>query len=129
MNNWNFTGNLGKDAEQRFTASGDSVVAFSVGVKSGYGKSEATTWANCNLWGKRGESVLPYLNKGQLVGITGEVSLREWEDKEGGKRQNLDVNVQNVTLLGKGERKEEKREEKGSGKPASVPASEDDLPF
>lgn len=101
MNNWNFTGNLGRDAEQRHTASGDSVVSFSVGVKAGFGDKATTAWANCQLWGKRGESVLPYLTKGQLVGICGEVSLREWQDKEGQKRTNLDVRVNDLTLLGK----------------------------
>lgn len=100
MNNWNFTGNLGKDAEQRFLPKGDSIVSFSVAVKSGYGDNAKTTWANCAMFGKRGESVLPYLLKGMLVGISGEVTLRDWADKEGGKRQSLDVRVDNLTLLG-----------------------------
>lgn len=101
MNNWSFTGNIGKDAEQRFTQGGDSVVSFSVGVKSGFGDKATTTWANCQLWGKRGESVLPYLKKGHPVGICGEVSLREWQDREGQKRTNLEVRVNDLTLLGK----------------------------
>ena len=101
MNNWNFTGNLGNDAEQKYTAGGDSVVSFSVGVKSGFGEKATTTWARCQMWGKRGESVLPYLTKGQLVGISGEVNMREWQDKEGQKKQSLDVRVNDLTLLGK----------------------------
>ena len=101
MNNWSFTGNLGKDAEQRFTQNGDSVVSFSVGVKAGFGDKATTTWAQCQMWGKRGESVLPYLTKGQLVGVNGEVSMREWQDKEGQKRANLEVRVNDLTLLGK----------------------------
>lgn len=101
MNNWSFIGNLGKDAEQRFTPSGDSVVSFSVGVKAGFGDKATTTWARCQMWGKRGESVLPYLTKGQLVGISGEVNMREWQDKEGQKRANLEVRVNDLTLLGK----------------------------
>lgn len=101
MNNWNFTGNLGNDAEQKYTAGGDSVVSFSVGVKSGFGEKATTTWARCQMWGKRGESVLPYLTKGQLVGISGEVNMREWQDKEGQKKQSLEVRVNDLTLLGK----------------------------
>lgn len=101
MNSWNFTGNLGRDCEQRFTPGGDPVVSFSVGVQSGYGEKKQTTWANCQMWGKRGESVAPYLTKGQQVGICGEVNLREWTDKDGGKRQSLDVRVNDLTLLGK----------------------------
>jgi len=101
MNNWNFTGNLGKDAETRFTPGGDAVVQFSVGVKSGYGDKATTTWARCAMWGKRGEAVAQYLTKGQLVGISGEVTLREYTDKDGAKRSSLEVRVNDLTLLGK----------------------------
>lgn len=101
MNSWCFTGNLGADAESRFTPGGDAVVSFSVGVKSGYGDKATTTWARCQLWGKRGESVAPYLTKGQLVGVSGEVSMREWQDNGGQKRSSLEVRVNDLTLLGK----------------------------
>lgn len=101
MNTWNFTGNLGRDSEVRYTSAGDAVVSFSVGVKSGYGDNASTTWAKCSMFGKRGESVAPYLTKGQLVGVSGEVSMREWEDRQGQKRSNLEVRVNDLTLLGK----------------------------
>ena len=100
MNSWNFTGNLGNDCEQRYMQSGDSVVSFSVGVKSGFGDKATTTWAKCAIFGKRGESVAPYLKKGTLVGISGEVNNREYQDKEGQKRYSLDVRVNDLTLLG-----------------------------
>ena len=101
MNAWQFTGNVGKDAESRFRPNGDPVVSFSVGVKSGYGEKATTTWARCAMFGKRAESVSQYLTKGQLVGISGEVTLREWNDKEGQKRNSLEVRVNDLTLLGK----------------------------
>lgn len=101
MNSWNFTGNLGRDCEQRYTPSGDCVTSFAVAVKSGYGDKESTTWARCSMFGKRGESVAPYLNKGQLVGVVGEMTAREWTDKEGQKRTNIEVRVNDLTLLGK----------------------------
>ena len=101
MNVWNFVGNLGKDAETRYLQSGDPVVSFSVGVKSGYGDKATTTWARCAMFGKRAESVSQYLTKGQLVGISGEVTLREWDDKQGQKRSSLEVRVNDLTLLGK----------------------------
>ena len=101
MNAWQFTGNIGKDAESRFLPNGDPVVSFSVGVKSGYGEKATTTWARCAMFGRRAESVSPYLTKGQLVGISGEVTLREWDDKQGQKRSSLEVRVNDLTLLGK----------------------------
>jgi len=102
MNNWNFTGNLGRDAEQKFVGD-NSLVEFSVAVKSGFGDKAATTWVKCQMWGKRGESVLQYLNKGQLVGISGEPTLRLYEKKDGGQGVSLDVRVNDLTLLGKSE--------------------------
>lgn len=125
MNVWNFTGNLGKQAEQRFTTGGDSVVSFSVAVKSGYGEKAQTTWVNCTMFGKRGEAVLQYLGKGQLVGISGEATLRKYERKEGGEGFSLDVRVSDLTLLGKSDNQE--RQEPKSEKPASTSASFDDF--
>lgn len=101
MNNWSFTGNLGRDAELRFTSSGDPVLSFTVAVKSGYGKNEATSWARCSKWGKGAEALAPYLVKGQLVGIVGELAHTRFTTKDGAEQWNLDVRVNDVTLLGK----------------------------
>lgn len=111
MNVFSFTGNLGNQAEQRYTQGGDSIVSFSVAVKSGFGDKAVTTWVRCTMFGKRGESVLPYLNKGQLVGVSGEFSAREWDDKEGQKRTSIEVRVNDLTLLGgKSEGQPDKRQ-------------------
>lgn len=123
MNVWNFTGNLGRDAEQRHTAGGDSVVNFTIAVKSGFGDKAVTTWANCTIWGKRGESVLPYLLKGQLVGVSGEVTLREYDAKDGGKGKSLDVRVNDLTLLGKRDDSVPREEA------AQTVADDSDIPF
>src|SRR5574343_231594 len=107
MNVFSFTGNLGNQAEQRYTQGGDSIVSFSVAVKSGFGDKAVTTWVRCTMFGKRGESVLPYLNKGQLVGVSVEFSARKWDDKEGNKRTSIEVRVNDLTLLGKSEREQD----------------------
>ena len=135
MNSWSFTGNLGRDAEQRYTQSGDSVVSFSVGVKAGFGDKATTTWANCSMFGKRGEAVSAYLKKGTLVGIVGEVNLRDYQDKEGQKRYSLDVRVNDLTLLGgKSDRSEsapEKPQQRNAqGAPrTSIENMDDEIPF
>lgn len=133
MNVWNFTGNLGKDADQRFTPSGDSIVNFSVAVKAGFGDKATTTWVRCGMWGKRGESVLQYLNKGQLVGISGEASLREY-DKDGVKNYSLEVRVNDLTLLGRAEGGAKDSQPKQASRQAAPPTGglgdfEDDIPF
>lgn len=135
MNNWSFTGNLGRDAETKYVGE-SSVTEFSVAVKSGYGDKATTTWAKCAMWGDRGEKVAQYLTKGQAVGIVGELTLREYTKKDGGNGASLEVRVSDMTLLGKkgdsgsddGGFSEPKRENKPG---ANVPASEyeSDSPF
>ena len=103
MNVFTCTTRLYKDAEQRFTSGGDSIVSFKGAVDAGFGQNKTTSWIRFNLWGKRGESVAPYLKKGQLVGVSGEASLREYDKKDGSKGSSLEVRVNDLTLLGKRE--------------------------
>ena len=135
MNNFSFTGNIGNNAEQRYTQGGDSIVTFNVAVKAGFGDKAVTTWVKCNLWGKRGDSVLPYLNKGQLVGISGELANRKWQDKDGQDRYSLEVRVNEIDLLGG---KQESQPTQQQAKPAAQRNSQgappsgdltDDIPF
>ena len=128
MNVFTFSGNLGRDAEQRYTAGGDSAVSFSVAVKSGFGDKAVTSWIKCNLWGKRGESVMPYLKKGQLVGVSGEFSAREWQDKEGQTKISNEVRVNDVQLLG-GRPQEQATETAKPSRPAPARDFSDDAPF
>ncbi|MDD5037428.1 MAG: single-stranded DNA-binding protein [Methylococcaceae bacterium] len=125
MNILCFTGNLGKDAETRYTQSGDAVVSFSAACKAGFGDKATTTWLRCSMFGKRGESVAPYLTKGTLVGVSGEFSAREWKDKDGQKRTSLEVRVNDLTLLGR------KPETTASASADNPPADDlgDDIPF
>lgn len=120
MNIFTFTGNLGKDAEQRYTKGGDSIVSFSVAVKSGYGDKAKTSWVKCSMFGKRGESVLPYLKKGQLVGVSGEFSMNEWENKEGQKQATPEVRISELDLLGG---------KNSATTPAQKHADSDEIPF
>ena len=100
MNNFIFTGNLGKDAEVKYLSSGTAVCEFSVAVKSGYGDKEKTNWVRCAMFGKKAEGQLPqYLLKGTQVAVSGELELQEWEGEKG-KGAALSVSVQNIDLIG-----------------------------
>jgi len=89
------------------------------------------------MFGKRGESVLPYLGKGQLVGISGEVTLRSYDQRDGGKGVSLDVRVNDLTLLGgKKDTPKDSHSEVNENaakakpaKPASFDDFDDDIPF
>jgi len=97
MNSITIAGNLGKDAETRYLGDGTPVASFS--VADSQGKDKPTIWWSCSLFGKRAESLAPYLVKGGQVTVTGTVSEREYE-KDGQKRKAMDIRVNDVALQG-----------------------------
>ena len=100
MNLLTAIGSLGKDAEMRYTPNGDAVAQFSFALNSGYGEKKVTTWLNCNVWGKKAESLTPVLLKGTKVGITGELTNRPYKAKDGTEKYSLEVRINDLTLLG-----------------------------
>lgn len=133
MNIFNFTGNLGNDAEVRYTADQKPITSWSVAVTSGYGKSEKTNWVRCSMFGDRGTKLAEYLKKGTQVAVSGEVSLNEYTNKQGEVKTTLECNVSNLTLLGKRDTLSEPKEiAKSNGyqpDSADLTEIEEDIPF
>ena len=105
MNVITVAGSLGRDAELKYLQNGDAVLNFSVADSAG--RDKPTIWWNCQLFGKRAESLSQYLKKGQSVTVSGSVSEREWTDKDGNTKKAMNVRVNEVALMG-GRREEEK---------------------
>ena len=103
MNSITIAGNVSKDAEVRYTQSGDPVCNFTVADNQGQQK-EAIFWVAA-LYGKRAESLVKYLLKGQAVTITGNVSTNRYTDKQGIERIGYNIRVNDIAL--QGGRKEE----------------------
>src|SRR5436309_7510155 len=96
-------GNLGKDAESKFTPNGTSVATFSIATswrqkdpQTGEWKDQ-TDWHNITLW--RSENVLPYLTKGTQVYVEGRLHTRSYE-KDGKKQYFTEVIAEELILLG-----------------------------
>jgi single-strand DNA-binding protein len=101
MNIYSFTGRLGRDCETRFTQAGMAICSFTVAVDYGFGDNKGTNWIRCSLFGKRAEGGLPkYLVKGTQVAISGELRVREYDDKDGNKRTSVEVSVDKLDLIG-----------------------------
>ena len=100
-------GNLGRDAEVRYTPGGAAVSKFSIATtevwndKSGQ-RQERTEWHTIDLWGKQAESLSEYLLKGKQVYIEGRLQTDEYTDKEGIKRKSTKVRCDKLVLLGGG---------------------------
>ena len=138
-NNITIQGSLGKDAE--LTAAGSTpLLKFSVGDSVGYGDKKSTNWWNCALFGARANTLADMLQKGSKVCVTGEVTLREFE-QQGVKRISAEIRVQDVWLIGgKGDGQQrqtstapaqyQQPQQRGSGQPPRQPDDlDDDLPF
>jgi single-strand DNA-binding protein len=96
-------GNLGKDAETKFTPSGTSVSNFTLATnrrwkdqQSGEWKEE-TEWHRCVLW--KSENRANYLVKGTPIYVEGRLQTRSWEDKDGQKRYTTEVICEELILL------------------------------
>lgn len=99
MNIWAFIGRVGRDAELKYTPNGKAVLSFPVAVDSGYGDRKVTTWPRVQVWDKRAEALANHIAKGDKIGVVGELSLREYQGKEG-KAFSLEVRATDITLIG-----------------------------
>lgn len=99
MNSITITGNLTRDAELRAMNDGTAVLSFAVGDNQQGRDKKAIFWRS-SLFGKRAESLAPYLKKGQQVTIVGSVTEREYTDQDGQKRTSIDVRVNDLALQG-----------------------------
>jgi single-strand DNA-binding protein len=139
-------GNLGRDAEVRYTPGGAAVSKFSIATtevwndKSGQ-RQERTEWHNIDLWGKQAESLSEYLVKGKQVYVEGRLQTDEYTDKDGNKKKSTKVRCDRVVLLGGGGGGRSGGSSAGGGRgaedmggrapaePSSEPITDDDIPF
>lgn len=136
-------GNLGRDAELRYTPGGAAVATLNMATteiwndKSG-ARQEKTEWHRVVLWGKTAESLAEYLTKGKQLYLEGRLQTRQWEDKDGNKRYTTEIRGDKVVLLGGGQGGERRggghsRDEREQPGPApdlgSEPLTDDDIPF
>ena len=100
-------GNLGRDAELRYTPGGAAVATLNLATTEvwndkGGQRQEKTEWHRIVLWGKQAESLQEYLTKGKQIYVEGKLQTRQWDDKDGNKRYTTEIKADRITLLGGG---------------------------
>ena len=90
-------GNLGKDPELK-EFNDRQVANFSIAARTG---KDQTTWIDCSVWGKRADTVMQYLHKGDRVTVVGSGRIRTFDKKDGSEGKSLEVNVSDFTLPAK----------------------------
>jgi single-strand DNA-binding protein len=114
-------GNLGRDPEVRYTASGRAVASFTLATTFTWrdqegSDQEKTEWHRIVAWGRLGEICGEYLSKGQKVYIEGRIQSRDWEDQDGNKRTTVEIVANDMIMLGSPGQNQERREEPGRNK-------------
>ena len=93
-------GRLTRDPELRRTGSGVAVASFTLAVDRDFGNRETgekeTDFIDIVAWRNTAEFVSKYFAKGRMAVVSGRLQIRNWTDKEGGKRRSAEVVADNV---------------------------------
>jgi single-strand DNA-binding protein len=131
-------GNLGRDAELRYTRAGAAVATLNLATTEVWNdrnnqRQEKTEWHRVVLWGKQAESLQEYLTKGKQIYVEGRLQTRQWDDKDGNKRYTTEIKADRITLLGGGGLAEAWTAgtpvAAGIDEPPMEPITDDDIPF
>lgn len=99
-------GNIGKDPEVRYTASGEAICNITVATSESWKdkatgeKKELTEWHRISFFGKLAEICGQYLKKGSQVYVEGSIRTRKWTDKEGVERYTTEIKGDEMKMLG-----------------------------
>ena len=99
-------GNLTRDPETRQTPNGQSVTNFALAVNRTWkgqdgSTQEAVSYIDCVAWGRTGEVIAQYMQKGRPILVSGRLDQRSWE-QDGNKRSKVEVIVEDFNFVGGG---------------------------
>ena len=140
INRVNITGNLTRDPDLRQTQGGTAILSLGVAVNDRR-KDQSGEWTDypnfidCVMFGTRAEAVSRYLSKGSKVSIEGKLRYSSWE-KDGQKRSKLEVIVDEIEFMSRGQQDGSQQGGYGGGYPQAprpqapaVGGWDEDIPF
>lgn len=92
LNTITVMGRITKDIELRRTNNGTPVASFTVAVDRDFDKGK-TDFIECVAWKNTAEFAAKYFAKGRMAVVTGQLQMRDWEDKNGNKRKSAEIIV------------------------------------
>ena len=124
-------GRLVRDPELRHTQAGKAVTSFTLAVDrdfKGQNGEREVDFIDIVAWGNTAEFVCSYMGKGRLIAVEGRLQIREWTDRDGGKRRSAEVQADNVYFCDSRSAAKETDESTG-GFEELDPEGDGDLPF
>ena len=95
LNHITIMGRLTRDPELRYTQSQTPVASFTLAVDRDFGSRDGgekqTDFIDCVAWRQTAEFVSKYFTKGRMAVVSGRLQIRDWTDREGGKRRSAEV--------------------------------------
>lgn len=117
INNLTLVGRLTKDPDLKYTGNGTAVAAFTLAVNRNFtnqsGEREAD-FINCVIWRKPAETLANYAKKGVLIGVTGRIQTRSYDNQQGQKVYVTEVIADNFQLL-ESKKADSRQNTQGSG--------------
>ena len=147
INNVTLVGRLTKDVELKYTPANQAVAQFTLAVnrtfKNANGEREAD-FINCAIWRQAAENLANWAKKGALIGITGRIQVRNYENQQGQRVYVTEVIAENFQMLESRSQQQEQQQSQpqqrtaapqqnnqpdpfSGGTPTSL--NDDDLPF
>ena len=100
LNHITIMGRLTRDPELRYTQSQTPVASFTLAVDRDFGSRDGgekqTDFIDCVAWRQTAEFVSKYFTKGSMAVVSGRLQIRDWTDRDGGKRRSAEVVVDNM---------------------------------
>ena len=121
LNHITIMGRLTRDPELRYTQSQTPVASFTLAVDRDFGSRDSgekqTDFIDCVAWRQTAEFVSKYFQKGSMAVVSGRLQIRDWTDRDGGKRRSAEVVIDSIYFG------ESRRREGSEGNNYSVPKS------
>ena len=120
-------GNVGRDAELRYTPTGVAVCDFTVAVSRRWNdrntneQREKTTWFKVSAWRGLAETASQFVHKGMQIMVAGEIDASAFQGQDGQPRASLELTARDIKFLG--------RRGETVGEPGELPSEPEDLPF
>ena len=133
LNNVSLVGRLTKDVELRYTPSNVAVATFTLAVnrtfKNENGEREAD-FINCVMWRQQAENLANWAKKGALIGITGRIQTRSYDNQQGQRVYVTEVVAETFQLLeSKGQGNQGQQRQQGQQQASDFPRNANTNPF
>jgi single-strand DNA-binding protein len=105
LNRCEFIGRLAKDPEMRYSADGNAICSFSIGVNFEYKNkagepTKTVTWVRISAFSHLAGICGDYLKKGSQIYIAGKFTVRKWQNKDGVDQYTTEVVADQMQMLG-----------------------------